>query len=248
MLKTKLPLAIAAGVVSVGLFSAPASALPSLTGNAHDHNTSSTDSNVSQPETKPEPQNKSQSQTKSKSQNKSENQTKSKSKSKSESKSKSKQKSKSKPKLPPQPSYLDKYQIENARIIIGVGRAYNVPDRGIQIALMTAFQESDMYNLDYGDRDSKGLFQQRPKYNWGTEDEVQTRTFATQSFYGVNPKVKNAGLLDIPGWKKMSLNDAAQAVQRSGYPDRYAQWENLAWRTLKANYDAPKIYHAGPLD
>lgn len=230
MLKTKLPLAIAAGVVSVGLFSAPASALPSLTGNAHDHNTSSTDGNVSQPETKPEPRNKAQNQATP------------------EPESKPESKPEPKRQLPPQPSYLDKDQIENARIIIGVGRAFNVSDRGIQIALMTAFQESDMYNLDHGDKDSKGLFQQRPKYGWGTEDEVQTRTFAAQSFYGVNPKVKNAGLLDIPGWEKMSLNDAAQAVQRSGYPDRYAQWENLAWRTLKANYDAPKIYHAGPVE
>ncbi|MDK8347702.1 procyclic acidic repetitive family protein [Brevibacterium sp. UMB1308A] len=230
MLKTKLPLAIAVGVVSVGLFSAPASALPSLTGNAHDHNTSSTDSNVSQPETKPEPQNTPQKQATP------------------EPEAKPESKPEPKRQLPPQPSYLDKDQIENARIIIGVGRAFNVSDRGIQIALMTAFQESDMYNLDHGDKDSKGLFQQRPKYGWGTEDEVQTRTFAAQSFYGVNPKVKNAGLLDIPGWEKMSLNDAAQAVQRSGYPDRYAQWENLAWRTLKANYDAPKIYHAGPVE
>lgn len=230
MLKTKLPLAIAVGVVSVGLFSAPASALPSLTGNAHDHNTSSTDSNVSQPETKPEPQNTPQKQATP------------------EPESKPEPKPEPKRQLPPQPSYLDKDQIENARIIIGVGRAFNVSDRGIQIALMTAFQESDMYNLDHGDKDSKGLFQQRPKYGWGTEDEVQTRTFAAQSFYGVNPKVKNAGLLDIPGWEKMSLNDAAQAVQRSGYPDRYAQWENLAWRTLKANYDAPKIDHAGPVE
>lgn len=230
MLKTKLPLAIAAGVVSVGLFSAPASALPSLTGNAHDHNTSSTDGNVSQPETKPEPRNKAQNQATP------------------EPESKPESKPEPKRQLPPQPSYLDKDQIENARIIIGVGRAFNVSDRGIQIALMTAFQESDMYNLDHGDKDSKGLFQQRPKYGWGTEDEVQTRTFAAQSFYGVNPNVKNAGLLDIPGWEKMSLNDAAQAVQRSGYPDRYAQWENLAWRTLKANYDAPKIYHAGPVE
>lgn len=230
MLKTKLPLAIAVGVVSVGLFSAPASALPSLTGNAHDHNTSSTDSNVSQPETKPEPQNTPQKQATP------------------EPEAKPESKPEPKRQLPPQPSYLDKDQIENARIIIGVGRAFNVSDRGIQIALMTAFQESDMYNLDHGDKDSKGLFQQRPKYGWGTEDEVQTRTFAAQSFYGVNPKVKNAGLLDIPGWEKMRLNDAAQAVQRSGYPDRYAQWENLAWRTLKANYDAPKIYHAGPVE
>lgn len=236
MLKTKLPLAIAVGVVSVGLFSAPASAMPSLTGNVTDNNSSSTSDDVAQPEqsqspapvdsTPEEPEQTQPVQNESKPEPKPE----------------------PKRQLPPQPSYLDKDQIENARIIIGVGRAFNVSDRGIQIALMTAFQESDMYNLDHGDKDSKGLFQQRPKYNWGTEDEVQTRTFAAQSFYGVNPKVENAGLLDIPGWEKMSLNDAAQAVQRSGYPDRYGKWENLAWRTLKANDDAPKIHHAGPVE
>ena len=236
MLKTKLPLAIAVGVVSVGLFSAPASAMPSRTGNVTDNNSSSTSDDVAQPEqsqspapvdsTPEEPEQTQPVQNESKPEPKPE----------------------PKRQLPPQPSYLDKDQIENARIIIGVGRAFNVSDRGIQIALMTAFQESDMYNLDHGDKDSKGLFQQRPKYNWGTEDEVQTRTFAAQSFYGVNPKVENAGLLDIPGWEKMSLNDAAQAVQRSGYPDRYGKWENLAWRTLKANDDAPKIHHAGPVE
>lgn len=236
MLKTKLPLAIAVGVVSVGLFSAPASAMPSLTGNVTDNNSSSTSDDVAQPE-QPQspapvdsaPEEPEQTQP-------------------VQNEPKPEPKSEPKRQLPPQPSYLDADQIENARIIIGVGRAFNVSDRGIQIALMTAFQESDMYNLDHGDKDSKGLFQQRPKYNWGTEDEVQTRTFAAQSFYGVNPKVENAGLLDIPGWEKMSLNDAAQAVQRSGYPDRYGKWENLAWRTLKANDDAPKIHHAGPVE
>ena len=236
MLKTKLPLAIAVGVVSVGLFSAPVTALPSLTGNAHDNNSSSTSDDVAQPE-------QSQSPAPVDSAPEEPEQTQP-----VQNEPKPEPKPEPKRQLPPQPSYLDKDQIENARIIIGVGRAFNVSDRGIQIALMTAFQESDMYNLDHGDKDSKGLFQQRPKYNWGTEDEVQTRTFAAQSFYGVNPKVKNAGLLDIPGWEKMSLNDAAQAVQRSGYPDRYGKWENLAWRTLKANDDAPKIHHAGPIE
>lgn len=243
MLKTKLPLAIAVGVVSVGLFSAPASAMPSLTGNVHDNNSSSTSDDVAQPE-------QSQSPTPGDSAPEEPEQTQpvqNESKPQAEP-VQSEPKPEPKRQLPPQPSYLDKDQIENARIIIGVGRAFNVSDRGIQIALMTAFQESDMYNLDHGDKDSKGLFQQRPKYNWGTEDEVQTRTFAAQSFYGVNPKVENAGLLDIPGWEKMSLNDAAQAVQRSGYPDRYGKWENLAWRTLKANDDAPKIHHAGPVE
>ena len=236
MLKTKLPLAIAVGVVSVGLFSAPASAMPSLTGNVTDNNSSSTSDDVAQPE-------QSQSPAPVDSTPEEPEQTQP-----VENESKPEPKPEPKRQLPPQPSYLDKDQIENARIIIGVGRAFNVSDRRIQIALMTAFQESDMYNLDHGDKDSKGLFQQRPKYNWGTEDEVQTRTFAAQSFYGVNPKVENAGLLDIPGWEKMSLNDAAQAVQRSGYPDRYGKWENLAWRTLKANDDAPKIHHAGPVE
>lgn len=247
MLKTKLPLAIAVGVVSVGLFSAPASAMPSLTGNVTDNNSSSTSDDVAQPEQSQspapvdsapeEPEQTQPVQNESKPQAEP-----------VQNEPKPEPKPEPKRQLPPQPSYLDKDQIENARIIIGVGRAFNVSDRGIQIALMTAFQESDMYNLDHGDKDSKGLFQQRPKYNWGTEDEVQTRTFAAQSFYGVNPKVENAGLLDIPGWEKMSLNDAAQAVQRSGYPDRYGKWENLAWRTLKANDDAPKIHHAGPVE
>lgn len=229
MLKNKLPIAVAVGVLSVGLFSAPASALPSLVGNASDLN----ESTVEPPKKTKTPK---------------ETAPKKSTPKKSTPKKSVPKKTKSSRKLPPQPSYLDKDQIENARIIIGVGRAYKVPDRGIQIALMTAFQESDMYNLDHGDKDSKGLFQQRPKYGWGTDDQVQTRTFASQSFYGVNPKVKNAGLLDIKGWQKMSRNDAAQAVQRSGYPYRYAQWEKLAWQTLQANYDAPKIYHRGPIN
>jgi len=221
--------------------------MPSLTGNVHDNNSNSTSDDVAQPEQSQspapvdsapeEPEQTQPVQNESKPQA-----------DPVQNEPKPEPKPEPKRQLPPQPSYLDKDQIENARIIIGVGRAFNVSDRGIQIALMTAFQESDMYNLDHGDKDSKGLFQQRPKYNWGTEDEVQTRTFAAQSFYGVNPKVENAGLLDIPGWEKMSLNDAAQAVQRSGYPDRYGKWENLAWRTLKANDDAPKIHHAGPVE
>ena len=141
----------------------------------------------------------------------------------------------------PQPKGIDRDQAENARIIIGVGKGAGMSDDAIIIALMTAKQESDLYNINYGDRDSIGLFQQRPKYAWGSKSQIMDRVYSAKAFYGVNPKVKNPGLKQISGWQKMSKNDAAQAVQRSGYPHRYAQWEGLATALLKANKDAPAI-------
>lgn len=141
----------------------------------------------------------------------------------------------------PQPKGIDKDQAENARIIIGVGKGAGMSDDAIIIALMAAKQESDLYNIGYGDKDSVGLFQQRPKYSWGKKSQIMDREFSSKSFYGVNPAVKNAGLKQIKGWQNMSKNDAAQAVQRSGYPHRYAQWEGLATKLLKANQDAPAI-------
>ncbi|OFL68648.1 MULTISPECIES: hypothetical protein [unclassified Brevibacterium] len=141
----------------------------------------------------------------------------------------------------PQPRGIDRDQTANARIIIGVGKGAGMSDDAIIIALMTAKQESDLYNIRYGDKDSVGLFQQRPKYNWGSKSQIMDRTYSAKAFYGVNPKVKNAGLKQIPGWQKMSKNNAAQAVQRSGHPHRYAQWEGLATALLNANRDAPAI-------
>ncbi|MFT4211069.1 MAG: LysM peptidoglycan-binding domain-containing protein, partial [Microbacterium sp.] len=126
---------------------------------------------------------------------------------------------------------LDAEQIANARIIIAVGRELGVPDRGIQIALGTAMQESWLRNLGWGDRDSLGLFQQRPSAGWGTAEQVTDPERAARAFYG-GPSDPNGtltrGLLDVPGWETMSFADAAQAVQVSAYPDRYAQWEGPA--------------------
>nr|WP_321163620.1 LysM peptidoglycan-binding domain-containing protein [Microbacterium sp. Root180] len=132
---------------------------------------------------------------------------------------------------------LDAPQTENARLIIQIGRELGVPDRGIAIALGTAMQESWIRNLDWGDRDSLGLFQQRPSTGWGTADEVRDRVRAIKAFYG-GPSDPNGtrtrGLLDIPGWESMSFAQAAQAVQISAYPDRYAQWEKPAFAWLAA--------------
>lgn len=119
----------------------------------------------------------------------------------------------------------------NAAIIIQVGRELGVPDRGIVIALAAAMQESSMRNIAYGDRDSLGLFQQRPSTGWGTPEQILNASHAARLFYGgpSNPnKGKTRGLLDIPGWQSMSLTQAAQAVQISAYPNAYAKWETSA--------------------
>lgn len=126
---------------------------------------------------------------------------------------------------------LDAEQSENARLIIRIGRELGVSDRGILIALGTAMQESWLRNLDWGDRDSLGLFQQRPSSGWGSPEQIRDRDRATRVFYG-GPADPNGsttrGLLDIPGWEALPYADAAQAVQISAYPDRYAQWEQPA--------------------
>lgn len=138
----------------------------------------------------------------------------------------------------PASSGLDAEQAGNAALIIQIGRELGIPDRGIAIALGTAMQESWLRNLDWGDRDSLGLFQQRPSSGWGTPEQVRDPARAVRVFYG-GPADPNGtatrGLLDIPGWQDMSYADAAQAVQISAYPERYAQWEQPAYAWLAAH-------------
>ncbi|WP_341952029.1 LysM peptidoglycan-binding domain-containing protein [Salinibacterium sp. TMP30] len=128
-------------------------------------------------------------------------------------------------------TYLTAEMRANAQVIIQVGRDLGVSDYGITIALATAMQESSLRNLNWGDLDSVGLFQQRPSSGWGTVAQLTTPSHAALLFYGgpSNPnKGVTRGLLDISGWKNMSLTRAAQAVQISAYPDAYAKWETSA--------------------
>ncbi|WP_240606942.1 LysM peptidoglycan-binding domain-containing protein [Microbacterium sp. Gd 4-13] len=132
---------------------------------------------------------------------------------------------------------LDAEQVTNAQVIVRVGRELGVPERGIAIALGTAMQESWLRNLDWGDRDSLGLFQQRPSMGWGSAAEISDPTRSVRVFYGGSSDpngTRTRGLLDIPGWEAMSYADAAQAVQISAYPERYAQWEAPAALWLAA--------------
>lgn len=130
---------------------------------------------------------------------------------------------------------LNAPQAENAALIISIGRELGVPDRGIAIALGTSMVESWLRNLDWGDRDSLGLFQQRPSTGWGTPEQIRDRQHSIRAFFG-GPHDPNGtttrGLLDIPGWESMSFTEAAQAVQISAHPDRYAKWEGAAYTWL----------------
>jgi cell wall-associated NlpC family hydrolase len=118
------------------------------------------------------------------------------------------------------PKTLDADQLANAGVIVRSGSGRGVPPRGLVVALATAMQESGLRNLTYGDRDSVGLFQQRPSQGWGTVAELTDPPTAAGKFYDA--------LLRVPGWIGMPVTRAAQAVQRSAFPNAYAKWEPLA--------------------
>jgi len=108
-------------------------------------------------------------------------------------------------------------QAVNAATIAAVGTGRNMPERAITIALATALQESGLRNLEHGDRDSIGLFQQRPSQGWGTERQIMDPAYAAGIFY--------AHLAKVPDYAGLPLTVAAQRVQRSGYPEAYAKHE-----------------------
>lgn len=126
-------------------------------------------------------------------------------------------------------------QAANATLIIRIGRELGVGDRAIAIGLATGMVESGLRNLDGGDRDSLGIFQQRPSTGWGSPAQIMDAERSTRVFFG-GPNDPNGlatrGLLDIPEWESMAFTDAAQAVQISAYPDKYGQWEAQAYSWL----------------
>jgi hypothetical protein len=121
---------------------------------------------------------------------------------------------------------LSEEQRRNAALIIGVGKGMGLPPRAWLVALATAMQESGLRNLPYGDRDSLGLFQQRPSQGWGTPAEVTDPVYATTTFLN--------RLVEVPGWDQLPVTVAAQIVQRSAFPEAYAHWEGLAAQLLAA--------------
>ncbi|CAM3519119.1 hypothetical protein NODU109028_20625 [Nocardioides dubius] len=104
-------------------------------------------------------------------------------------------------------------QAENAALISAIAVRRGLPARAASIALATAYQESKIENIEHGDRDSLGLFQQRPSQGWGTEQEILDPYYSTNAFYDA--------LVEIDGYEKMRITEAAQKVQRSAFPEAY---------------------------
>lgn len=133
-------------------------------------------------------------------------------------------------------------QLTNAAIIMKTAEDLGIGERAQLIGIMTAMQESTLNNLSGGDRDSVGLFQQRPSQGWGTVDQLTNEVYAARAFFqGVDAANGShiPGLADISGWESMTLTEAAQAVQRSGYPDAYAQHESQARKIMAALAGVP---------
>jgi hypothetical protein len=121
---------------------------------------------------------------------------------------------------------LDTGQAGIAATIAGVAARDRLPRRAVTIALAAALQESQLQNLDYGDRDSVGVFQQRPSQGWGTTAELEDPVYATTKFF--------AALVRVPGYTRMPVDQAAQDVQHSADGYAYGQWVEVA--TLLAGY------------
>jgi hypothetical protein len=115
---------------------------------------------------------------------------------------------------------LDPEQAVNAGTITAVASRRGLPARAATIALATAMQESKLRNLDHGDRDSLGLFQQRPSQGWGSPEQIRDPAYAAGRFYDA--------LVKIDGYRQLDITEAAQRVQRSGFPTAYAEHEPQA--------------------
>jgi murein DD-endopeptidase MepM/ murein hydrolase activator NlpD len=143
---------------------------------------------------------------------------------------------------PDQQRTWDVEQTANAATIITIGVDIHVPRRGWVIAMATAMQESTLRNLGHlgnrNDRDSLGLFQQRPSQGWGTPSQILDPRHAAATFYDK--------LLTIPHWQSLPLTEAAQKVQASAHPDAYAKWETAA--TLLVNQLAPAAGQSTTVD
>lgn len=118
---------------------------------------------------------------------------------------------------------LDPEQAANATTIAAEAQRQGLPAHAVSVGLAAALQESKLRNLSYGDRDSLGLFQQRPSQGWGTPAQLQDPRYAAAAFY--------RGLRKVPHWQDLPIYVAAQRVQRSADGTAYAAWDTAS-RTL----------------
>ncbi|MBK7821819.1 MAG: hypothetical protein IPJ61_12275 [Tessaracoccus sp.] len=131
-----------------------------------------------------------------------------------------------------QTTTLTREQATNASIIVAASVERGLPEQAAIVAIATAYQESGLRNLDYGDRDSLGLFQQRPSYGWGTEEEIMDPWYSSNRFY--------EELVKFDDWETTDVNDIAQKVQRSGHPEAYRKHVPDATAVAQSLLGAPE--------
>lgn len=134
---------------------------------------------------------------------------------------------------------LDAQQVKNAKEIINTGLQMGMSRDDIEIALMTAMAESNIRRLANDsvpesleiendgvghDHDSTGPFQQRQ--SWGETADLMDPAASAEKFF--------TALAKIPDRDEMDKGAAAQAVQRSAYPDAYSKHEQSAAELLDA--------------
>jgi hypothetical protein len=121
---------------------------------------------------------------------------------------------------------LEPSQAGIAATIAGVAQREALPPRAVTVAYAAAWQESKLQNLTYGDRDSVGIFQQRPSQGWGRRSQIENPVYATSRFFGA--------LTKVPGYQRMPVYKAAQAVQRSADGTAYQQYQLLSASMARA--------------
>jgi hypothetical protein len=115
---------------------------------------------------------------------------------------------------------IDAGQAPIAATIAGVATRMGLPLRALEIGYATALQESKLTNVTYGDRDSVGIFQQRPSEGWGTVTQLENPEYASTAFF--------SALVKVPNYLSLPIDEAAQDVQHSADGSAYAQWDDTA--------------------
>jgi hypothetical protein len=112
---------------------------------------------------------------------------------------------------------LDPEQAAIAATIAGVAHRRSMPPHAVMVAYAAALQESKLHNLSYGDRDSVGVFQQRPSEGWGPAWKLKDPVYASTRFF--------QALASVPDYLHKPVYRAAQAVQRSADGSAYVQYQ-----------------------
>ena len=121
---------------------------------------------------------------------------------------------------------LDPEQAQIAATIAGVAHRRDMPSRAVTVAYAAAMQETHLHNLDFGDRDSVGIFQQRPSEGWGPASKLINPVYASTKFF--------QALARVHDYRRLPVYKAAQAVQHSADGYAYAQYQLMAAKLTAA--------------